>query len=261
MVKINYAKEGKGILLMFLHGFCEDLSMWDEFSECFSKDYCVMRLDFPGFGASEPMEKVSVETMADIINSILINENRDKVCLVGHSMGGYVAMAFAEKYGEKLSGLCLFHSHPFEDSEEKKENRRKTILFIEKWGSETFVKEFIPKLFTADFIETNREFTENFTEKALRNSKAGILAATDAMINRKDRSDVLRSLKCPKLIIIGEQDEIISDSINSQLLTFKEQAQIKKLNCGHMGMFELKNECLTILNAFFDSLNPFNADN
>ena len=118
-----YGIEGQGICLLFLHGFCEDRTMWNEFKKPFLENYCVLTPDLPGFGKFEAFEKISMSEMADYLNEILKEEKIDKIVLIGHSMGGYVSLAFAEKYQEKLNGFCLFHSHPFEDSEEKNANR------------------------------------------------------------------------------------------------------------------------------------------
>jgi pimeloyl-ACP methyl ester carboxylesterase len=253
--RIHYKKEGIGPVLLLLHGFCEDLSMWEEFSNHFSKKYCVLRPDFPGFGKSTAISNLTVEVLADITDIILAEEQIEKVCMIGHSMGGYVAMAFAEKFEHKLSGLCLFHSHPFEDSSEKKENRKKTLQFIEKWGTETFVKELIPKLFSPEFGRLNKSFVMEFTEKAIKNSPEGIVSATKAMIKRKDRSEILKRLGCPKLLIIGIKDEIVSESINNLQIALSSTIQYKYLKAGHMGMFEAKKESIEIIEEFLNYMN------
>ena len=154
----------------------------------------------PGFGISEAYETISVEAMAEALNAVLENEKIENCVLIGHSMGGYVAMAFAEKYAAKLKGLCLFHSHPFADSEEKKQNRRKTIEFMERWGSAAFVKELVPKLFAKSFVQENAEFVSKFSARAEAFPQKGIIAATRAMIDRPDRSEVLQDLKFPGLM-------------------------------------------------------------
>lgn len=119
--KIAYQLEGKGTPVVFVHGFCEDRTIWDEFKpEIVAAGYCVFTLDLPGFGESEILENTSVEVMADVVNAVLVEAQLSKIVLIGHSLGGYVALAFAKKYAEKLLGLGLFHSHPYPDSEEKK---------------------------------------------------------------------------------------------------------------------------------------------
>src|SRR5690606_32903791 len=104
---------------------------WDEWLE-FLPQRPYLRIDLPGFGNSDLMENLTIEKMAEAVNAVLEHLNMERCIMVGHSMGGYVSLAFAEQHADKLAGLCMFHSHPFADSEEKKEGRMKAIEFIRK---------------------------------------------------------------------------------------------------------------------------------
>jgi len=229
--KINYYKRGKGKALVFLHGFGEDSSMWDEFTQVFSKNK-IIRIDLPGFGKSEPVENVSIEDMADAVKAVL-NELKIKSCiLIGHSMGGYVSLAFAKKYESILKGLGLFHSHPFADTEEKKNNRLKSIKFLEKNGHIHFVKQLVPKFFADQMIHRASQYTTK-----------GFINATHAMINRHDQSAVLRNIQCPVLFIIGKKDEFFPLKYSLDQTAFPNIADILVLDdVGHAGMFEAKKE-------------------
>jgi pimeloyl-ACP methyl ester carboxylesterase len=251
---LAYRKQGQGPCLLFLHGFCEDSSMWDDFIIGFEKSYTVLRPDLPGFGISEAYNRISVEEMADALNAILEKEQIENFVFVGHSMGGYVAMAFAEKYAVKLKGLCLFHSHPFADSKEKKQNRRKTIEFMERWGSAVFVKELVPKLFAKSFVQENAEFVSQFSARAENFPQKGIIAATNAMIERPDRSEILKQLKCPVLFIIGKLDEAIPFEISESQVKLRPNDQAYLLPVAHMGMFEAKEDCIGILEMFLSEI-------
>ncbi len=252
---ISYSINGQGPVLVFLHGFCEDRTMWNDFQIPFSENYTIICPDLPGFGDSEVFGILSMEIMADVLSEILENENSENCILVGHSMGGYVAIAFAEKYYEKMLGLCLFHSHPFADTEEKKQNRTKTIDFMERWGSQAFVRELVPKLFSKEFVKENKDFVNSFTAKATQFSKEGLVAATLAMIERPDRSAVLKSLDCPILFIIGEYDEAIPAEFSNAQLQLRAEAKAFILPVAHMGMFEAKDKCTEILLDFLDTVN------
>ncbi len=107
--KIAYSMSGNGFPLIFIHGFCEDRTMWNEFIAPFLIQYRVITVDIGGFGESELPKKATVEEMADQINAVLNKENIIKSILIGHSMGGYIGAAFAEKYKDCLAGLVLFH--------------------------------------------------------------------------------------------------------------------------------------------------------
>jgi len=252
--RISYSIQGNGPALILLHGFCEDSSMWDVFKVAFLKDYSVICPDLPGFGLSDAREQISMENMAAAINEILEKEEIDSCCFVGHSMGGYVAMAFAELYPKKLSGLCLFHSHPFADTDDKKENRKKTIDFMRRWGSGAFVAELIPKLFKKDFALKNTELVLSMIRKAEKYPQTGIIAATNAMIERPDRSEIIRHLKCPQLFIIGEYDEAIPADFSIAQKSLRPDSISYTLPIAHMGMFEAEYETKQIISSFLQGL-------
>lgn len=252
--KLSYQLSGQGPCLLFLHGFCEDQRMWESFAEEFSEGYTLLIPDLPGFGQSEAHEQLSVADMAEAMQAILAAEQIPLVAWIGHSMGGYVGLAFSELYPELLSGLCLFHSHPLEDSEEKKVNRRKSMAFIEKHGSEKFVQELIPMLFSKEFRLLQKPLVASFTAIAEEQSQKGILAATQAMIDRPDRSIILQNTQVPVLCILGEQDQVIPQDLSwinlapSVLTVLIEQA-------GHMGFLETPYECLAALEGWLEGLN------
>jgi pimeloyl-ACP methyl ester carboxylesterase len=250
----TYSIEGEGPALLLLHGFCEDGSMWDSFKKVFLENYTVICPDLPGFGRSEAFDEISMEIMASSLNEILKSENIENCIFVGHSMGGYVAMAFAELFPEKLAGLCLFHSHPFADTEDKKENRRKTIEFMKRWGSEPFVSELIPKLFLKEFAQKNPDLVSSMISKAEKFPQKGIIAATNAMIERTDRSNLIKSLECPILFIIGEFDEAIPAAFSIAQQKLNTDAISYTLNVAHMGMFEAEAETQEILMEFLTKI-------
>lgn len=249
---ISYRIEGEGTVLLLLHGFCEDSTMWDDFSAYFSKNYKVLRPDLPGFGDSDVIDPISIEEMATVLDTILAAEAIESCFLIGHSMGGYVAMAFAEHYAHKLQGLGLFHSHPFADTEEKKQNRAKSIGFMERWGSEAFVNELVPKLFAKAFFAKNPDFVAAYTAHACAFPQAGLIAATRAMIERPDRSAVLSTLKVPVLFIIGALDEAIPLELSNKQLDLSKNSSAYILEVGHMGMFEEPQHTIDMLDIFLD---------
>lgn len=252
---ISYQISGKGEALLLLHGFCEDSRIWDRYSEYFSEKYTVIRPDLPGFGKSDFVAEISIEEMAQIVFEILKTENFENCLFVGHSMGGYVAMAFAEKHPESLKALCMFHSHPFEDIEEKKMNRRKTIDFMNKWGVAPFVKELVAHLFAKDFRKNNPEIVQKLIDRASAYSKEALIAATEAMIKRKDRSEILKNFKKPVLFIVGEFDEAIPEEFSRRQLMLNSGATYCILPVGHMGMFEAEEETLSVLGAFVSKVD------
>ena len=145
--KIFFAESGKGKTIVLLHGFTETSKIWDSFRDQLSESFRVIVIDLAGHGKSESLEPVhSMELQADVVYEVLKQRKVKKCLMIGHSMGGYVTLAFTSKYPEMLKGLCLFHSHPFPDSPEDLKNRNRTIKVVEqdKFG---FVSRFITSLF------------------------------------------------------------------------------------------------------------------
>ncbi len=248
--KIAYQLQGKGQTLVLIHGLCEDSTIWDDFIKNLS-DFRIIRPDLSGFGASGLLPEHTVELMADSLKAILDDLKIENCVMVGHSLGGYVTMAFAKKYPSVLKGLGLFHSHPFADTEDKKEERRKGIEFIKRNGHVIYVKQLIPKLF-ADLFATSNEFLINsLIHKATQYSPLTIIGAQEAMLKRPDCGDVLKNLECPALLIIGKQDKTVPYSISLQMLPLATTAEILILpKVAHMGIFTARDRIAKTLNRF-----------
>src|ERR1044072_7106334 len=141
-LSLFYRIVGKGEPVILVHGFAEDGSIWDGLADELGKEYAVIIPDLAGSGRSTgSMEQVSMDSMAEQINMILEKEKIASCIMIGHSMGGYITLAFAEKFPEKLKGLGLFHSTAFADSDEKKAARNKNVEFIKKNGSAKFIEQ------------------------------------------------------------------------------------------------------------------------
>lgn len=236
--------------IVFLHGFCEDSSVWDDFLADFSESYIVC-IDLPGFGKSDTVKNCTIRDMASIVYTVLMDFDLSNCLLIGHSMGGYVALEFARQFPQKLSGLVLFHSQCFADSTSKKENRKKNIDFIQKNGSIHFVKQLIPNLFATGFGSKSSLTISKLVFAASQYHKAGIINALEAMIGRADNQPVLECAEYPVLFIIGKEDVAIPKENSFNQLVFPTISSIHILNnVGHMGMFEARRECVSIIKNF-----------
>ncbi|MEO6638257.1 MAG: alpha/beta hydrolase, partial [Ginsengibacter sp.] len=209
--KICYKAEGEGNLVLLLHGFAEDGRVWNYQLENLKKNYRLIVPDLPGSGTSDLLEgEVMLDDYAEAIKAIAEEEmncnNANQFALIGHSMGGYIALAFAERYPELLNGLGLFHSSSFADDEQKIETRKKGIDFIKKNGPGLFLKNTSANLFS----ETTKAEAPELIEKLIALSKDfkgdALVQYYEAMIKRPDRSAVLRSFQKPVLIIAGMHD-------------------------------------------------------
>ena len=258
---VFYKTEGKGDPVMLIHGFAEDGAVWDFQADTLAKHCFLIRPDLPGSGRSNPPKEAeaglpgpvppTMEDLADCIRHILDAEKLDSCKMIGHSMGGYITLAFAEKYPEKLTALGLFHSTAFADSEEKKAQRRKSIEFIGKYGATEFIRQSTPNLFSDAYKQRNpegiREFVghyDNFTDTSL-------VSYYEAMINRPDRTDILRNFKKPVLFVIGEKDPAVPLEQSLKQSHLPEIAYIHILeNVAHMGMLEEPGETNHLLLSF-----------
>ncbi|MEZ4957904.1 MAG: alpha/beta hydrolase [Saprospiraceae bacterium] len=249
--------EGKeGIPVVLLHGFCEDSRMWDEWLPLLPSYRRYLCIDLPGFGNSELLETTTIETMADAVAAVLKDNNIEKCVLLGHSMGGYVACAFAKKYGNQLAGLCMFHSHPFADSEEKKEGRLKGIEFIKTNGHILFVRQLIPKLFNYDFSKGYQAEVNRLIYHATKYAPEAIIASLHAMRNRPDLSEVLANIKCPVLFFIGKKDAAIPLDVSLAQTHLPSIADIQIYSdVGHMGMFKSPRKTAKAFKEFLQMVN------
>ncbi|MCK7559644.1 alpha/beta hydrolase [Chitinophaga sedimenti] len=212
-----YRDEGKGKVVVLIHGFGEDGSVW-EHQQAYLSNYCrVIVPDLPGSGKS-PLADVSMEAMAGFIHAILLQEKVVQVTMIGHSMGGYVTLAFADKHPEMLEGFGLFHSTAKPDTDEKKEGRRKSIRMIEQYGAEAFVRQTLPNMFSNAFREAQPQRVDEYIRRGLQAEAASLVAYYEAMIQRPDRTAVLKDTKVPVLFIIGKDDTAVPpDSVLPQV--------------------------------------------
>jgi len=192
---LSYRDEGNGTPLVLVHGFCESKEVWKDFSAILSSKFRVITPDLPGFGESKLEDpNTSMDYYADKLHALLNHLNIHKCILVGHSLGGYIGLAFAEKYEHRLWGLGLFHSTAFEDTQEKKDNRDRTIKFVEKHGVEAFASTAVTPLFYPPKREELKKEIELMIRIAAGSSKEGVIAAAQAMRDRKDRTNVLKKI-------------------------------------------------------------------
>ena len=206
---LQYNKYGQGFPVILLHGFGEDNTIWNN-QVVVLKDQCQLIVpNLQGTGSSPLMQdktQLSVEAMADDIKLLLDEENITQCILLGHSMGGYIALAFAEKFPHYLKGFGLIHSTAYADDEEKKKNRLKSIDIIEEYGGYSFLKNTIPNLFSVKFKFNNEESVEELIQKSKSFSNTSLQAYCQAMMTRPDRTSILKNATVPVLLIAGTED-------------------------------------------------------
>ena len=250
-LNINYSSVGKGTAIVLLHGFLESKSMWEPFIPTLSIKHQVVTLDLLGHGKTGCLGSVhSMEEMADAVKAVLLNLKIDQSVLLGHSMGGYVAMAFAEKHPNEVIGLCLMNSTAQADSKEKKTNRDRAIVAVKKTKN-SFVRISITNLFRPKNRTIFSKELKQVKDEALKISIEGIVASLAGMKIRKDRIKLLRSLTCKKMMIIGKRDPVLNyDSLIEQ--TKNNEINVIEFPDGHMSHIENKEAFLTTIVHFIE---------
>ncbi len=251
---IFFTDEGKGKTVVLLHGFTESSKIWTGFASKLSKKFRVICIDLPGHGKSECIDTIhSMDLMAEVVMTVMTKLKTGKAIMVGHSMGGYVTLAFAEKYPSNLRGFCLFHSHCFADSPDDKENRNRTIDMVgkDKLG---FLAQFIPGLFPIEVHKTYAAKIEKLIQQASKMHKEGVIAALEGMKNRKDQSELLKKTGLPVLFILGLKDSKAPLPRLWEMITLPARSEVFLLrDCGHMGYIEAPEETLRAVMSFAKS--------
>ena len=250
-VEVVYSQHGGGDILVLLHGFLEDRSMWADFVKTFSLQFRVISVDLLGQGESGCSGYVhSMHDHAQAVNAVLEAEEVDNFHVIGHSMGGYVALELASAYPEKIKTLTLFHSTAFADSEERKKDRVRVIALAHR-NKEVYIKTVIPSLFAEETREMLRSEINELVETAIGFSEQGIIANIRGMMERSSLEHVLQNATFPKLIIHGSLDPVIKTEDIQALAKLNENVSLAQINgIGHMGYLEAPEKCLEILMDF-----------
>jgi pimeloyl-ACP methyl ester carboxylesterase len=240
---ISYSETGKGKTLVFLHGFLENKSMWAAFIPELAKKNQVICIDLLGHGESECLGYVhTMETQAEMIFALLTHLKITKSSFIGHSMGGYVALAFAELYPKYLFSMVLLNSTSFEDSTEKKISRDRAILAV-KQNYIAAVSMSIANLFSEKNREIMLDEIDTVKKEALKTPLQGIIAAQEGMKIRKDRWFILKKMGASATLILGKKDPVLDYKITSQQIK-NTKVKLVTFADGHMSTIENKEAVL-----------------
>lgn len=230
--------------LVFLHGFGEDARIWADFIPQFT---WAEKPIVPSFA-----HWTSAKSIADYAREILVSLPQDrKLTLVGHSMGGYIALEMANLFPDRIEKVVLLHSTALPDTAEKQINRNRTIEFLTKHGASVFIKSFVANLFAPDFVAKNRALMDQLIARYQDLGAEGLIAASRAMRDRADFTAFLRDTHIPFLFIHGDADPLIS---TDSILAIKAHHKCVILpGVGHQGVYEAPVAC-------YDAIQSFIAD-
>ncbi len=238
---VSYQIVGKGYPLVLLHGFTETQALWNPCVQKLQKyNLKIITLDLPGHGDSNfPSSLNNFDNLASWLREVLTALGIDSFYLAGHSMGGYLAFAFAAKYPEHLSGFALVHSTPFADSDEKKIQRDRNVESIEKYGNQPFITALQNNLYAEGFSDQYPSLVKESFQRGINTAPETLLRCLKMMRDRNDYQSWIKTASLPITAILGKGDLIIPWQQVSPAVQEATKAQVITLSdIGHMGMIE-----------------------
>lgn len=247
-VNIHFEDQGKGPAVVLIHGFLESIWMWEDIAPALARRHRVISIDLPGHGQSDCIGYVhTMDEMAEAVHAVITSLKVRRVSLVGHSMGGYVALAFAEHYPDHVRKLILYQSTSRADSAWKKKDRLRAIQLIKR-NHKSFVRQSIPALFRPVNRQLYREKINALKEEALKTPLQGIVAALDGMRQRPDREILLKFPPYPVHIVASDKDPRIPLEETEEQARVSEHVHLHVIKgCGHMSYIEAPEETCRLL--------------
>jgi len=251
---IYYNVQGSGPALVLLHGFLESSTIWTALSQKLKDRFTIITIDLPGHGKSEVLSEThGMELMADVIHHMIQHLQLDSFSIIGHSMGGYVALAYAERYPSNLSNLILLNSTAVADSPERVLNRNRAIELLEQERT-SFIGMAINNLFCEESRARFPNEIDALIKEAYSFPLKGIQANIRGMRDRKDRTEILKAWKKGKYLLSGAKDPLISVKASEEL-SKSTGTPIKLLAGSHMSWLEDLDRIVKIVHfiEFFDT--------
>lgn len=247
---LHVVDQGIGEVVVLLHGFCGSSKYWDKVVPVLAKKYRVLAPDMPGHGeSSDPTSSMEIEDYARHVLEVLDEKKIDKASIFGHSMGGYIALAFAEKYSDRLQSFGLIHSTALPDDEKGRQGRDASINKIQEEGMEVFIEGLIPKLFAPENVQSLQQEVQEAIQIGKQTTPKGAVTALYAMKHRPDRTHVLKESRLPVLLVGGGNDQLIPP----EKLFIHKQNHISEVlieQAGHMSMYEAPERLIQELEIF-----------
>ncbi|AUP79818.1 alpha/beta fold hydrolase [Flavivirga eckloniae] len=252
-INIFYTDKGKGNAIVLLHGFLENSTMWDAFIPTLSKKNRVICIDLLGHGKTDCLGYIhTMELMAEMVEAVLKHLKIRRSTFIGHSMGGYVSLAFAEKNPDALKGLCLMNSTASADSPEKKKNRDRAIVAV-KQNHKAFIRMGISNLFRPKNRTIFSEKIKLLKKEALKTPLQGIVAALEGMKIREDREVLLHFTPFKKMLIVSKRDPVLDyDALISQAKN--SDVKLVEFPDGHMSFIENESDSLQSIMHFIENM-------
>ena len=252
--RITVKDEGSGKAVLLLHGYLESMDIWGYFARQLTRHYRVVSIDIPGHGQSGVIAvEHSMSLMAEAVAIVLHQLQIPQCVIIGHSMGGYVSLACLAEFPDQLAGICLFHSSPFADSEEKRMARAKEIRLIEAGKLSLICNISIPNSFAEENLQVMDEKVELVKNIACQTSPEGAIAILEGMRNRPDRNDFLCRNIRPVQFILGKKDDLVTfDELYPVALSYPNTTVNILEHSGHLGFLEEPENSVKFVLSFLE---------
>jgi pimeloyl-ACP methyl ester carboxylesterase len=253
-IELGYDDHGVGLPIIFLHAFPLNRSMWTGLTTALLHEqrFRLVTLDWRGFGESGLNDSVStMEQFADDVAALMDKLGMPQAVLCGLSMGGYVAFAFLRKYPERVRGLILCDTRPGADTAEARANREQVARLVEEQGVEPFADLQIPRLLSEHTHQHHPEIELRVRQMINVATPAGIAAGSRGMAQRTDATDLLATITCPTLVVVGEHDSLTPPAVAQTYASRIPGAQVAVIPlAGHLSNLEQPD-------AFLEAVRPF----
>jgi len=254
---VSYSSIGKGDAIVFLHGFLGNKKVWKPFVNHFKPNYQVISIDLPGHGKTSIIEEeMTMEFSAKLIKQILETEDILNVHVVGHSMGGYIGLAFAKLYPKTIKSLTLFNCTAYGDTKQKQADRLKVVRVFDMNPS-IFIDEAIKNLFYKPNLTVFSKEVEKLTEMAKNTPAKGAQGSLRGMRIGEDNVNWLSKQSFATLFIAGEYDNTIPYSSILDQIEITNSRLVTLNNSGHMGYIEDLDTCLKAVEDFITLYNSY----
>ena len=254
--RIHYSDTGKGAVIVLLHGYLESSEIWNGFSSKLSAGFRVISPDLPGCGLSDVYGTVhTMEFMATAVKDLIDSLGLKKVFIAGHSLGGYVTLAFLGLFPDNLAGYCLFHSQPFEDSPAALDKRKREIEIVKMGKKNLMYPDNVTRMFATSNLEKFSDALQRSKDIASAIPGEGIIAVLKGMMARPSRLSFMEAGRVPCLWILGSMDNYIQcDLIQTQVKLPANARVVVLKNTGHLGFIEEEELSVKVLSDFVKNI-------
>lgn len=247
----EWSRQGNGTPLVLVHGFGLDLSIWSAIKALLSQQYDVITIGLPGLSATPFQPLHTMEALAAWLQQELTDLHLGPFLLAGHSMGGYLGLAYLQQFPEELLGLCLVHSHVFADSPQKQTERKKVAAFVEKNGTAAWAKVAIPPLFSPTYRQHYATDLNQYIDRFSRFEPMVIAHYLHAMAKRPDHRQTLQNSSRPIGLLMGTLDQHATYANNVRQVSLSPATAAYRLDgIAHMGMIEAPKQTAQALQDF-----------